>query len=707
MAAIVLELGLSNMAVAGATRAPDAGCGTMGPTASAHPWSRLLVLLKLVTPPVLDLPVRLLPAEPAAVSQIAKTSSTADETPTPFTAPNVDATMPATQDAQDAVAEPQAKVIGKNPQTFGELKMAPVPSIAVAADSLHETAASFGSTASSFNTSLIPLGPAETISETVSATIPIPAAKVEPPTSQPPCFSVGRSDCRCLAVWGHRVACADDWAYPPIHPNPFAGERCSRLVDVRSSGDGRQTRPEFPTAREVDSGCCSADGLVARPHGCLFPSGTDRSSLTVATGLTCCTTGAPKRGDHWVRWLELVAISLYWWCPLAWFARRELQRAEEECCDAWVVATLPAEGHTYATALLDTLDFLAGAPHAPALASGMSSAAAIKRRLLLILDGRTPKRLSRVGRWMIVFAALLLLPIAPKLARLAGAVPAEDARVEEPKQAKAPADVEAGATPVLKAANSVDSANPRGEPLLFDPKFLDIRPGSTNWWSVSVSPDGKQIATSQGDTEGKKGEVKIWERSTGKITNVIQEPKGVRAVAFSPDGKMLATGNYDGKLRFYETATFTLCASGEGHKSGINGVCFFKNGKYLATAGLDNTARIWNIASIPAKAKTGDPVTVPSVAVFEGHTQGLLSVSVSADGRTLLTGSLDKTARCYDVPEPLPAPGEAPAQVKKERLLLQGHNAAVEAVAVSPDGLQLATASWDSRVLIRDRRASR
>src|SRR5207244_3782936 len=54
-----------------------------------------------------------------------------------------------------------------------------------------------------------------------------------------------------------------------------------------------------------------------------------------------------KRGDHRVRWLEIVALSLYWWCPLAWFARRELQRAEEECCAAWVAATRPQGTHAY------------------------------------------------------------------------------------------------------------------------------------------------------------------------------------------------------------------------------------------------------------------------------------------------------------------------------------------------------------------------
>ncbi len=48
-----------------------------------------------------------------------------------------------------------------------------------------------------------------------------------------------------------------------------------------------------------------------------------------------------KRRDHWVRWLELVVVGLYWWHPVVWCARRALHEAEEQCCDAWVVWAMP------------------------------------------------------------------------------------------------------------------------------------------------------------------------------------------------------------------------------------------------------------------------------------------------------------------------------------------------------------------------------
>jgi beta-lactamase regulating signal transducer with metallopeptidase domain len=64
------------------------------------------------------------------------------------------------------------------------------------------------------------------------------------------------------------------------------------------------------------------------------------------------------RRDHYVRWLELVTMALYWWHPVVWWARYELREAEELCCDAWVVWALPGAGRTYAEALLECLDFL-------------------------------------------------------------------------------------------------------------------------------------------------------------------------------------------------------------------------------------------------------------------------------------------------------------------------------------------------------------
>jgi bla regulator protein BlaR1 len=125
-----------------------------------------------------------------------------------------------------------------------------------------------------------------------------------------------------------------------------------------------------------------------------------------------------RRGDHRVRWLELVVCGLYWWHPVAWWACRALRDAEEECCDAWVVWAAPEAGPAYASTLVETIAFLSGSTDVlPAGASGAGPVRLIKRRLTMILQGRTSRSLSRSGLTVVLVLGLALLPLAPTLAQ--------------------------------------------------------------------------------------------------------------------------------------------------------------------------------------------------------------------------------------------------------------------------------------------------
>jgi beta-lactamase regulating signal transducer with metallopeptidase domain len=131
-----------------------------------------------------------------------------------------------------------------------------------------------------------------------------------------------------------------------------------------------------------------------------------------------------RRRDHWVRALEFFVLGLYWWHPAVWYAQRELREAEEQCCDAWVVSVLPAVARIYATALVTTLDFLAGAAPIPLAASGMGPVSDLKRRLTMIVRGATPPRLS-LATSLGVAVLGLLLSFVPAWAQPA---PKEDAK---------------------------------------------------------------------------------------------------------------------------------------------------------------------------------------------------------------------------------------------------------------------------------------
>lgn len=125
-----------------------------------------------------------------------------------------------------------------------------------------------------------------------------------------------------------------------------------------------------------------------------------------------------KRGDHWVRLLELVTTGLYWWHPVVWWARRELHEAEEQCCDAWVVWARPHAARAYALALVETLDFLSEAGHTlPATASGAGHISNLRRRMTMIMRGTTPRRLNWGGFLAVLGAGALLLPLLPTWAQ--------------------------------------------------------------------------------------------------------------------------------------------------------------------------------------------------------------------------------------------------------------------------------------------------
>jgi beta-lactamase regulating signal transducer with metallopeptidase domain len=126
-----------------------------------------------------------------------------------------------------------------------------------------------------------------------------------------------------------------------------------------------------------------------------------------------------RRGDHWVRWLELGVAALYWWLPAAWWARRQLREAEERCCDAWVLWALPRAARAYAETLIETVDYLADARTAtPSLASGFGGSSQLKRRLTVILRGGVSRGLGRGGSLAALGLAIGLLPWNPTLAVL-------------------------------------------------------------------------------------------------------------------------------------------------------------------------------------------------------------------------------------------------------------------------------------------------
>lgn len=196
---------------------------------------------------------------------------------------------------------------------------------------------------------------------------------------------------------------------------------------------------------------------------------------------------------------------------------------------------------------------------------------------------------------------------------------------------------------------------------------------------IAFGPDGSRVYTgSDGD-----GTAKAWDTSTGKELFTFSGQGatiGVDSIAASPDGTLIATGEFDTNVKIWDAANGNLLRTLFGHASYIDGMAFSRDGKYLASSSEDGTARIW------------DPLTGRELLRLDGHTSGVLGVAFEPDGTRLVTVSRDGTGKVWDI---------SPAG-SREWLTLVGHDNLVNRVAYSPDGTRLATAGADGVVKVWD-----
>jgi WD40 repeat protein len=207
---------------------------------------------------------------------------------------------------------------------------------------------------------------------------------------------------------------------------------------------------------------------------------------------------------------------------------------------------------------------------------------------------------------------------------------------------------------------------------------------------VAFSPDGRMVLTGncwidRPSTPAEVGRAplpsstRLWDAETGReIRRFEGKTAWVSSVAFSPDGRQIVVGRADRVARLWSVEAGQVIRSYKGHAAAIHSVAFSPDGRRVLTAGADRTARLWN-------ADTGR-----ELRRFEGHEDEVGAAVFSPDGGLVLTGSRDGTARLWS------------AGTGQEVRRLEGHVNGVVSVAFSPDGRRLLTGSFGGAAQLWD-----
>ena len=211
--------------------------------------------------------------------------------------------------------------------------------------------------------------------------------------------------------------------------------------------------------------------------------------------------------------------------------------------------------------------------------------------------------------------------------------------------------------------------------------------------SVAFSPDGTTLATAGGwagnssSSREQDVAIRLWDADTGHLkATLMGATHGVRAIAFSPDGTILAAGIRDRNIQLWDIAAGKLVVTLRGTRQPVNSVAFSPDGATLASGnghgdwGTEGIVQLWDVP------------TRELIATLKGNGNPVNSVAFSPDGRTLASGHGDWQTE-----------GMVQLWAVATRELIAtftGHTEEVSSVAFSPDGYTLASGSEDGTVLL-------
>lgn len=242
---------------------------------------------------------------------------------------------------------------------------------------------------------------------------------------------------------------------------------------------------------------------------------------------------------------------------------------------------------------------------------------------------------------------------------------------------------------------------PTDAPVELKEALYTLQPQNESVNAVAFSPDGKSLASG-----GQDGSVRLWDVQSGRPRHTLRgHSNSIRTLAYAAN-HTLVSGGMDQTIRLWETETGQLYDTIQGHINWALSLTFHPSDNRLISASHDSAIRLWDLAALSnrdaATASTLPTTTLPTYQQLDGHDSWVFGVVISPDGKLLASASVDKTVRIWRLTSANAHQTALPSLPGQLRHTLPAHPPCVLTVAFSPDSTLLASGGGDNRVQIWD-----